>query len=366
MDDVRSAPKDVPTAPGGAPPRRSGRARARLAVILIALVAVAGATTYWWLTRNEITTDDAFIEGHAITVAPQVAGTVVALRVRDNQRVAAGETLIEIDPRSYQAARDAAAARLAQAEALAEEAAVQLAQIRITAPARLGAARAALASAEAGAVKADADWRRQRHMPSQATTQQAIDDATAAHLAADAAVARARAAVREADTVTEQIAAALALRRERGGEVALARARLATAQLDLAWTKVRAPQAGWVTRRMVEQGNYVQPGQAILALVTPEVWVSANFKETALDRIRPGQKVRIHVDAYPELRLRGHVDSIQRGTGSRFSAFPAENATGNFVKIVQRVPVKIDIDAGLDPNHPLPLGLSVEPTIRVR
>jgi membrane fusion protein (multidrug efflux system) len=366
MDDVRPVPATGAREPAVSRSPRSPRARARLAVLMIVLAGAAAATGYWWLTRNEIGTDDAFIDGHAITVAPQVAGIVVALAVRDNQRVVAGQTLVRIDPRSYQAALAQATALRDQAEARAEEAAVSLAQTRIIAPAKLAAARAALAAAQAGAAKADANWRRQVRMPRQATTQQAIDDATAAHLAADAAVAQADAALHEADTVAEQIAASRAVLHERRGEVALARAQADTARLDLAWTTVRAPAAGYVTTRSVERGSYVQPGQALLALVTRRVWVRANFKETALDRIRPGQRVRIRVDAYPELRLRGHVDSVQQGTGARFSAFPAENATGNFVKIVQRVPVKIDIDSGLPPGRPLPLGLSVEPSIRVR
>ena len=134
-------------------------------------------------------------------------------------------------------------------------------------------------------------------------------------------------------------------------QVALAQAQLAQAELNLEWTKVRAPQDGWVTKRNVDKGNYVQVGQSVMALVTPDVWVTANFKEDQLDRMRPGDRVDIDVDAFPDLHLEGHVDSIQLGSGSRFSAFPAENATGNFVKIVQRVPVKIVIDSGLDPNH---------------
>ncbi|MGH7042186.1 MAG: HlyD family secretion protein [Acetobacteraceae bacterium] len=366
MDELSSAPRNLATGPRGSPPRWNRRARARLAVLLVVLVAVVGATGYWWLTRNEVTTDDAFINGHAVMVAPQISGIVVGLLVRDNQHVTAGQPLVEIDPRSYHAAADQAQARLDQATALAEEAAVQRTQIGITAPARLAAARAAVASAKADAVKADANWHRQLRMPRQATTQQMIDDATAAHLAADAAVAQAQAMMHQADTVSEQIASAQALLHERHGAVALARAQLDTARLDLSWTMVRAPQSGWVTKRNVELGNYLQPGQAILALVTPDLWVTANFKETDLDRIRPGQQVRIHVDAYPELKLRGHVDSVQQGTGSRFSTFPAENATGNFVKIVQRVPVKIDIDSGLGSGRPLPLGLSVEPMIKTR
>ena len=360
MDDLRSAPTALATGPG------SGRARARLAVLLIVLVALAAAGGYWWITRNEVSTDDAFIDGTAVMVAPQIAGTVVALDAGDNQRVAAGQPLLEIDPQSYRAARDQAEAGLAEATAQADAAAVQLAETRVVAPARLAAAQAALDAARADAAKADATWRRQRGMPQQATTRQAVDDAVAAHLAAAAAVAEAEATLHQAETVPQQIGAADARLQERRGAVALARARLATARIDLARTVVRAPQAGWITRRNVELGSYVQPGQALLSLVTPKVWVTGNFKETDLDRIRPGQAVRITVDAYPGLDLRGHVDSIQQGTGSRFSAFPAENATGNFVKIVQRVPVKIDIDSGLDPRLPLPLGLSVVPRIDVR
>ena len=127
-----------------------------------------------------------------------------------------------------------------------------------------------------------------------------------------------------------------------------------------------APSDGWVTKRAVERGSYVQQGQQIMSLVEPDVWVTANFKETQLNRMRPGQPVSIAVDAYPGLKLRGHVDSLQLGSGAKFTAFPPENATGNFVKIVQRVPVKIVIDSGLDPAIPLPLGISVEPTVSVK
>ena len=150
------------------------------------------------------------------------------------------------------------------------------------------------------------------------------------------------------------------------GQIEQAQARLDQADLNLSWTVVEAPQDGWITKRNVEMGNYVAPGQQIFTIVSPEVWVTANFKENQLALMRPGQPARIQVDAYPSLNLRGHVDSIQLGSGSKFSAFPVENATGNFVKVVQRVPVKIVIDSGLDPNLPLPLGISVEPEVTVK
>ena len=171
--------------------------------------------------------------------------------------------------------------------------------------------------------------------------------------------------MQQADLVPQFIAEAEAQVKQLEAQVALARAQLEQASLNLSWTKVAAPQDGWITRRNVEQGNYVQAGQSIFSIVTPDVWVTANFKESQLDRMRPGQRVDISVDAYPHLKLRGHIDSMQLGSGSRFTAFPPENATGNFVKIVQRVPIKIIIDDGLDPDQPLPLGLSVVPTVRL-
>ncbi len=341
-------------------------ARARWAVLAVVLVAVAAAGADWWLGRGVVSTDDAFTDGRAITLAPRVAGTVIALFAQDNQRVKTGDVLLDIDPRPYEAARDAAAANLGVAEAERDNARVRLGIARIEYPSRRAAAEAQLAAARAALTKAEADWRRQSEMPHQATTQQAVDAANAARLAAQASEAGAEAELRRADTVREQVAQAETDVQELGSKVALARAQLNQAGLNLGWTHVTAPQDGWVTKRNVETGNYVQPGQALLALVTPDEWVTANFKESDLARMRPGQKVGIRVDAYPALKLEGHVDSVQLGSGARFTAFPPENATGNFVKIVQRVPVKIDIDSGLDPSLPLPLGLSVVPTVHLQ
>jgi membrane fusion protein (multidrug efflux system) len=350
---------------------RSSRARdrrsshAKWVLLLIVLVAVAGAVTHWYLTRDEAGTDDAYTDGHAIAVAPQVPGTVVALRVTDNQRVKAGDVLLEIDPRSYVAARDQASGSLDVAEAQLANARVNLDWTKRDYPARLASAQASLAAAEAAHFKAQADHRRQRGLPRGATSQQDIDTAEAALHTSEAQIAQAQAGVQRAELVPEYVAQAEAQVRQLEAQVALARAQLQQAELNLSWTKVVAPQDGWITKRNVEQGNYVQAGQMVLSIVTPDIWVTANFKESQLGRMRPGQKVDIVVDAYPSLQLTGQVDSIQLGSGSRFTAFPPENATGNFVKIVQRVPVKILIDSGLDPAFPLPLGLSVEPTVHL-
>jgi membrane fusion protein (multidrug efflux system) len=185
-------------------------------------------------------------------------------------------------------------------------------------------------------------------------------------LSAEAQVTSAEAAVQVAMPVAPNIAESGAQVQQLGGALLQARAAITQAQLNLEWCVLRAPQDGWITKRNVEVGNYVQPGAQIFSIVSPDIWITANFKENQLARMRPGQVVDITVDAYPKLKLTGHVDSVQLGSGSKFTAFPPENATGNFVKIVQRVPVKIIIDSGLDPNLPLPLGLSVEPTVALK
>ena len=343
-----------------------GKKNSRLPLIILGIVVVIaaiGGGIWWFLHRNQTDTDDAYIEGRAVLVAPQVSGYVVTLAINDNQFVHKGDLLAQIDTRPYVAARDQAQAQLLSAQAQLDNAKANLDLARDTFPARLRQAQAQAEQARAQQDKALLDLKRQRNIDPRATTQQDIDAAVAAARSAGATTGSQQANVDinrpvqlNIDLVKSQVSQAEA-------QVAQAQAQLEQADLNLDYTHVVAPQDGWVTRRNVELGNYLQSGTQIMALVTPEVWVTANFKETQLARMRPGQRVEFAVDAYPSLKLRGHVDSVQLGSGSRFSAFPAENATGNFVKIVQRVPVKVVIDSGLDPNLPLPLGLSVVPTV---
>ena len=346
------------------PPARN--MRAKMLLLLVALLAMGVAGGYWHLTKDRASTDDAYTDGRAVTIAPRVAGLVIALAVSDNQRVKAGDLLFRIDPAPFQAARDQAAASLSVSRAQLANATSTLQTVRITVPARLDMARARQTAAKAEQAKAQADFNRQKSLPKEATTRQELDSATAALRTADAQVAQTDAAVREADVLDDAIGQAEARVQELDAQVALAKAQLDLATLNLDWTQVTAPQDGWVTKRAVEAGNYISPGQATMSLVGLEIWVTANFKEDQLDRIKLGQKVEMRIDAYPSLKLTGHLDSVQFGSGQRFSVFPAENATGNFVKIVQRVPVKIVIDSGMDPNRPLPLGLSVVPTVDLR
>jgi membrane fusion protein, multidrug efflux system len=345
---------------------RERRGRVFLGGVLVIALLIGGGTYYRLTTRNIESTDDAYTDGRAVNIAPQVAGQVVSLDVTDNEFVHKGQPLIHIDPRQYQNDRDSA-------QGVLDTAKNQLAGLMFGAeiarknfPALLKQAQAQLASAQAAEAKAQADYQRQRSLPKQATTQQDVDAATAAWQQAQAQVKQAEAQVLQAEPVPQQIGQADAQVGQQKGQTEQAQARLDQADLNLSWTVVTAPQDGWITKRNVEMGNYVTSGQQIFSIVSPEVWVTANFKETQLARMRPGQPAKIAVDAYPQLDLTGHVDSIQLGSGSKFTAFPPENATGNFIKIVQRVPVKIIIDRGLDPALPLPLGISVVPTVTLQ
>jgi membrane fusion protein, multidrug efflux system len=345
--------------------RRPGRLPL-IVLAVVVVVLVVGGGWYYLSTRNQETTDDAFTDGNAVTIAAKVSGYVVELNVNDNTRVKAGDLMAKIDPRDFVAARDQAAAVLAVAQAQAENARISLQMVQVTAPAGLVAAQAQLDGAIANQQLADLEARRQTSLGPNVSSQTAIDTAVANARSATATVAFDRAQVEINRLVQQNIDQAKAQVEQLDAQVREAQAQLAQAVLNLSYTELRAPQNGWVTRRNVNLGTYLEAGQELFSLVTPEVWVTANFKETQLDRMRPGQRVRINVDAYPGLRLRGHVDSVQMGTGSRFSPFPAENATGNFVHIVQRVPVTIVIDGGLDPSLPLPLGLSVAPTVELQ
>ncbi|WP_338928947.1 HlyD family secretion protein [Roseomonas mucosa] len=330
---------------------------------VLLLIAIIGGTWYWWTTRNLASTDDAYTEGRAITIAPQVSGYVTELRVRDNQFVHAGDVILRIDPRDYIARRDQAAANLELAEAQLHSAEIDLDIARTRFPAEQKSAEAQLSAARASQTQAQSDYRRQRSVDPRATTQTNIDTATATLQSATAQVNQAQAQLQIANLAQQNIDQAEAAVRQRRAQIDEAKANLAQAEVTLSYTEIRSPQDGRVTRRNVEQGGFLQQGQSVMSLVTPEVWVVANFKENQLDGMRPGQRVAIEVDAFPGLELHGHVDSIQMGSGARFSTFPAENATGNFVKIVRRVPVKIVIDSGLPADMPMPLGLSVVPTV---
>jgi membrane fusion protein (multidrug efflux system) len=226
-----------------------------------------------------------------------------------------------------------------------------------TATANLEAARKKAAAAEAQVAQARA---------TQTTAEETARRARTQITTAQAQVGEALGRLSQANTAPQQVTVSQAQAQTQGATIEQLRAQVEQARLELSYTKIYAPESGRVTRKSVEEGSLVQPGQALMAIVPGDVWVTANFKETQLDRMRPGQAVEIKVDAYPEQTLRGHVDSIQAGTGAAFSLIPPENATGNYVKVVQRVPVKIVFDGPPDTKRLLAPGMSVTPEVRVK
>ena len=335
-----------------------------LAIVVI-LVVLAGIA-WWFLTRNQESTDDAYTEGNAVSIAPQVSGYVVERRVDDNTFVHAGDLMLRIDPRQYIDARDQARANLDLALAQFASAKIDLEIARVRYPSDRRQSEAQLEQARANQVDAGHEYRRQRTVDQRATTQSTVDQATAQFISARATTQQVEAQLAVSSLVGPNIAATQTTLKQRQAQVEQAQANLAQAQLNLSYTEIRAPQDGTVTRRNVDLGTYLQAGQQVFYVTSPITWVVANFKETQLDRMRIGQRVDIHVDAYPQLKLQGYVQSFQQGAGARFTTFPSENATGNFVKIVRRLPVKIVIDRGIDPRVGLPLGLSVEPTVYLK
>lgn len=347
-----------------APRKRPGK-KPLIILAIVVVVMLAIALWFWLTTRNIETTDDAFTEADAVTISPKTSGYVTELRVKDNQRVKKGDLLVVIDPRDTTAQQAQAQAQLSLAQAQLHQAQAQLSLAKVQYPAQKDQALAQQARAEANYANALADDKRQRNVDPRATSQRNIDSASAQLRSAKAELENAKAQVEVASQVALQIRQQETNVEARQSQVEQAQAQLNVANLNLSYTEVRAPYDGFVTKRNVQVGTLVQAGSSLFSLVSPEVWIVANFKESQLRRMKPGDRVEIGVDAWPDLKLEGHVDSVQMGSGSRFSAFPSENATGNYVKIVQRVPVKIIIDKGLDPNQPLPIGLSVEPKVTV-
>ena len=363
--DTDESGKDKKGKGGKGEPEKKSRLPVIILIVLTVL-AIAGGVAYWLMTRNYESTDDAYTEGNAVSMAPKVSGYVVERRVDDNSFVHQGELMLRIDPRDYITARDQARANLELAQAQLRSAEIDLEISRVRYPSDREQSQAQLAQARANQADARREYTRQKTVDQRATTQTTVDQATTQFKSTTATVEQMQAQLKVASLVPQNIAGVSSTLKQRQAQVAQAQASLAQAELNLSYTELRAPLDGTITRRNVEVGTYAQAGQQVFYLVPTQVWVVANFKETQLNRMRPGQHVAISVDAYPRLKLHGHIDSIQQGSGARFTTFPSENATGNYVKIVRRVPVKIDIDDGLDPSLGLPLGLSVEPTVDLK
>jgi membrane fusion protein (multidrug efflux system) len=328
---------------------------------VLLLVILIGALLWWLNARHFENTDDAYVDTHIVRLSPQIAGEVTRVLVVDNQQVHAGDVLVLIDSADAQTKVAQAEAQKAQAQAQVDNA---RAQIRVN-EAAWRQARADVAAAQAPSVNAALDLARYNALVALnrlAVAQQQLDQARAQ--AAQTAAQR-ESAARVAEERRYQIAASRTQVVSGRDQVRAAQAQLQAAGINFGYTRIVAPVDGYVSQKTVAAGDYAQPGTQLMAIVPTQMWITANFKETQLDHMRVGQPVAIKVDACPGDKFRGHVNSIQRGSGQAFGILPPENATGNFVKVVQRVPVKIVFDNSFA-DCPLGPGLSVEPSVRVR
>jgi len=397
--------------------------RVRILIGVVVLVAI-GVGVWWWIAAGRESTDDAQVDAHITPIASRVGGTVLHVPVEPNQEVEAGAVLVEIDKRDYEVALERARAELADAEAVAVAAKASVPITSTTASSnvttarggveqadasyleaqqavevartRLSTAQAREREAEANSLKATRDVERLKPLLAKdEIAQQQFDAAVAAAAANKAATESAQAQVKEAElgirvaesrlaqagvgrqqasaglktaqTAPEQVTASRARADAADAKVRQNKAMVKQAELNLEYTTVKAPIKGIVSRKSVETGQVIQPGQPLMTIIPLDrVWVTANFKETQLANMRPGQRVKIEVDAYDGREFSGKVESLAAATGSRFSLLPPDNATGNYVKVVQRVPVRILLDEGQDPEQLLRPGMSVVPTVYTR
>ena len=361
--DARTAGERKQDAERQSPPSLRDRVCEHWLLVTVAacvlLIAVIGGVAYWLAVRNFETTDDAYVAARSFSIAPKVGGYVTEVPVTDNQHVKAGDLLVRIDERDYKIAIDQAEAQVAVAEANIGNVQAQIDSQHQ----QVDQARAQVDQAEAQLKFAEQEESRAKDLVDKgAGTVQREQQTHSDLLAQQANTARTKAALAAAELGVKTLEAQL---RSAQASLQQAQAQLDQARLNLQYTSVTAAQSGRVVKLSGAVGTFATSGQSLMMFVPDEVWVVANYKETQLRDMRPGQQVELRIDAYPGRKLTGHVDSVQPGSGTAFSLLPAENATGNFVKVVQRVPVKIVLD-GWPAELPIGPGLSVVPRVRVR
>ncbi|TSA52799.1 MAG: HlyD family secretion protein [Planctomycetaceae bacterium] len=356
----------------------NNRKRKITVFFLFSIIAIVGITlTYLYIDykKTHITTDDAFVTGRVHIVASKIHGTVKAAYVLDNQFVKSGKLLVEIDDSDYEVgvkqaeyALNAEKATLVELSTKIEVAEKQLSELLF----KIDAARANLKLRTTELKQAKTDLMRARRLlKKEIMPEEQYEKIMTGNDVAEARLEVAKDQLRQAEaslqthkSVINQVKASF---QSRQSLVKEKEAMYRGASLKKSYTKIYAPSDGYVTKKSVEVGNQIQPGQPLMAIVPlDDVWVTANYKETQLENVKPGQKVEIKVDTYPDKVFDGTVQSIMAGTGAVFSLFPTENATGNYVKVVQRIPVKIILDKGTDRDHVFRIGMSVEPTIIVK
>ena len=319
---------------------------------MAAIVLGAGGYKWWQYSHTWISTDNAYVTGHVHQISPRIAGTVSEVLVRDNQEVKAGDVLVRLDPKDNEMRVNQAKSQISQAQAQQVQAEAQMARIEAElarSDSQISAADAQIAAAKANAEKARADFERlQKLVESKAISRQEFDAARAADASAqanlDAAAAGRISAIAQKKSTQSQLEGARAAQAAAVAARESAEVNLKDAELQLSYTTITAPTDGRIGRKSVEKGNRLSPGQALMAVVEPNIWVVANYKETQLAKMTHGQPVEMTIDAFSGHIFRGHVDSFSPASGAQFALLPPDNATGNFTKIVQRVPVKIRFD----------------------
>ena len=351
------------------------RRKKAVTFILFPIIIVIGAVTlYFYLQykKTHISTDDAFVDGRVHVIASKVPGTVKIIHIKDNQFVRKGDVILEIDPTDYEV-------RIKEARAGLETERAKLSEIRDRVDtvkkqlseiiASLEASRANVELQEANLRQAEIDFKRAEILlKKEVIPRDQYDRAKTAYEIAVAQVKAAKDRVKQLEASLETQRAVIKQTESslmpQHAQIQQKDAILKGTELNKSYTKIYTPSDGYISKKSVEIGNQIQPGQSLMAVVPlDDIWITANYKETQLERVKPGQKVKIKVDTYPSKVFHGKVDSVMAGTGAVFSLFPPENATGSYVKIVQRIPVKIVLDQGTDPAHILRVGMSVVPTI---
>lgn len=332
-------------------------------IIAVVILLVAGyfGFRYWQYASTHESADDAYTTNHIHQISPRINGTVQRVLVDDNVRVKAGQVLVQLDPRDYEVSLRQAQANLSSAEAAVTQGEAQL-QV---AKANVGQAQGSEASAQASADNANSDQKRNGELlKNHVISPQEMDHANEAARSNNASLQSAKKQVAAAEA---QVSLADAQVKAAHAQVQQAQEAVEQAELNLSYTKIVSPTDGQVGQRTAESGNRVQPGQALMAISEPDVWVVANLKETQMEKVCVGQPVAIRIDSFPHQKFSGWVDSVQPGTGATYSLLPPDNATGNFIKIVQRVPVKIVFDPGSlgEAAGRIVPGLSCEPSIAV-
>ncbi|UAK26377.1 HlyD family secretion protein [Sphingomonas nostoxanthinifaciens] len=329
--------------------------------IVLALLIVGGIL-YWLHARRYVSTDDAFVDAHIVRLSAQTSGKLVRVPDYDNRHVPQGQLLAVIEPGTPAAQLEEAQASVAQADAQ-----IQQSQARvISAQATLRQQAANAIAPAAQALHASHDYQRYAALQRLDPAAAAATQVEQARTQAESNNAQALAAQRQVDTARADVAAARKEVKAGYAQRAAALARVREAEVVTSYLRVVAPVAGQVVNRQVNVGSYVAPGQQLMALVPETMWVTANFKETQLKNMRPGQHVDLRIDAYPGVVFAGHIDSIQNGAGQAFALLPAQNATGNYVKVVQRVPVRILFDGAEWRRYAIGPGMSVVPRVTVR